>query len=128
MVSKSNYVFIMLILISLISLTSSRLKNRRSKSFLETQSEEELKEKEEEAKQLEREKELDKLLEQTKAKEYDNNYEAEMQLTNFLTQISDTSPEYLTSVKKEPKKPVIEDKESIWQLTSIEKTQRPIYY
>lgn len=114
-------------MLSLIVQTSSKLRHSKGKSYIEIQSEEDLKDKEEEAKQLKREKELDKLMEETKAKEYDGNFEAEMQLTNFLTQMSDYSPEFLTVTKKDVKEPVIEDKDSIWKLTESEKTERPIY-
>jgi hypothetical protein len=90
--------------------------------------EENLKDKEEEENQRKSDLELEKALKANKAEEWDNNSLAELQLANFLTEISDTNSEYLTSVKKEVKKPVIEDKDSIWQLTQIEKHETVLYY
>ena len=128
MVSKSNLVFLILIIFSLILLTSARLKHRKSKSFLQTETQEQLQEKAEEAKQAIEDKKLDELMKTTQADEWDNHSLAEMDLAHFMTQISDTNPDYLSSPVKEAQKPVIQDNASIWKLTSAEKTEEPFYF
>ena len=122
MVSKLNYVINLLLLLYILGTTTSRINHKKyNKSFLQT---EELKEKKLDEEDLEEEKKLDKELKASTNDEWDNNSLVEIQLANFLTEVTDTNSELLVSVKqKENKLKVKEENGSIWKLTPIEKNE-----
>ena len=106
----------------ILGTTTSRINHKKyNKSFLQT---EELKEKKLDEEDLEEEKKLDKELKASTNDEWDNNSLVEIQLANFLTEVTDTNSELLVSVKqKENKLKVKEENGSIWKLTPIEKNE-----
>lgn len=127
MVSRSNIVFFFLIIFSLFLQSTARLRHKKPDAFLQTMAEEDKLDQMEELKQKQADKELEQALKAQKSEEWDNNSLVELQLNNFLTVIADTNSEYLTPVKKEEKKEVVEDKDAIWRLTAIEKHETVLY-
>jgi len=121
MASISNFVFLLLIIFTLILTATSRINNQKQKSFLQTK--EELKEKKEQEKINSNQKEIEREFKAIYDDDWDNHSITEVQLSDFLTQVSDTIPDYLTSVKSEEKKTIKQDPDSIWKLTALDKFQ-----
>ena len=100
--------------------------NKAYKKYIELQGkefQEFQKEKKEQEKINSNQKEIEREFKAIYDDDWDNHSITEVQLSDFLTQVSDTIPDYLISVKSEEKKTTKQDPDSIWKLTALDKFQ-----